>query len=76
MSKKPSKHLVPVGTHVPMTTKLTLQAIAESENKSVYEIVQELVQGRVDQYNKELEKLKGKKVTPAKVDDDGEDLLS
>lgn len=72
MAKKLSKHLVPVGTHVPMATKLALQAIAESQNKSVYEFLQGKIEEMVAEYDEELNDLKTK---TAPIEDDG-DLLA
>lgn len=77
--KKASKNLVPVGTHVPMTVKLTLQAMAESQNQSMYEFLQETLLGMAADYDEELDKLKSKKgdtTTKNSGSDDGEDLLS
>lgn len=71
--KKSSQHLVPVGTHVPTTTKLALQAIAESQNKSVYEFLQGLIQDEVDEYEQQIDSLKGKSKKP--IEDSGADLL-
>ena len=77
--KKSSKNLVPVGTHVPMTTKLAIQAMAESQNKSVYEFLQETLTEMVEEFEAELEALKGKEdSTPGSEaeSNNGEDLLA
>lgn len=73
--KKPSKNLVPVGTYVPMTAKLALQAIAESQNMSVYEYIQDLLLGEVQAYEEELEELKIIPSPPKQGDDAGSELL-
>lgn len=74
--KKTSKNLVAIGTHVPLTTKMTIQAIAESQNKSVYEVLQEAILKLEQEYNQELEKLnkKEEKKSAVKKTDDS-DLL-
>lgn len=66
-----SRNLVPVGTHVPLTTKITLQALAESQNKTVYEILQEVIMELTEQYDKELDALKKEKAPTQ----DSSDLL-
>lgn len=73
--KKLSRNLVPVGTHVEASTKLGLQALAESQNSSIYAVVQELIENAVSEYEEELAALKGtkgskKKETPTDTDDD------
>jgi len=80
-AKKPTKNLVPIGTHVPMAVKYTLIALAESQNKSVYEVLQELVLKATDEYGEELDALREKQPPklPEELEDakdNGEDLLS
>lgn len=75
MNKKlnKSKHLVPVGTHIPSADKITLQAIAESENKSVYIVLQELIKAKIDSFEESIESDKG----PSDIaSEDDSDLLS
>lgn len=83
--KKTSKHLVPIGTHVPMGVKLTIIALAESQDMSVYELLQEKITELADDYDKELEALREKNPPPPPaledrgndgIEDNGEDLLS
>lgn len=81
MGKK-SKDLVPVGTHVPLTTKMTLQAMAESQDTTVYALIQEWIEERVAEYGAEIDALK-EKPTAAEIEtperptcSDDEDLLS
>lgn len=71
---KATKNLVPIGTHVPMETKMTIIALAESQNKSVYELLQEKITEIADEYGAELDALR-KRAPDAGSDDNGEDLL-
>ena len=75
---KQSKHLVPVGTHIPTATKLGLQAIAESENKSIYEVLQDMIQEKVDKFEFDINALKKgeSKNEELESSDDGSDLLA
>ena len=43
MRGKKTQNLVPIGTYVPEATKLTIQALSESQNKTVYELLQDKV---------------------------------
>lgn len=75
--KKATKNMVPVGTQLPFISKLTLEAIAEGQDKSVYEYLQDLILKDIAAHEKEMEKLKKRKAPPAVVEEDnGEDLLS
>jgi hypothetical protein len=74
MAKKLSKHLVFVGTSIPTTTKLALQDMADSQGKSIYEVLQEVVIDLVAKHEKELAKMKTKKTAP--VIEDDSDLLA
>jgi hypothetical protein len=84
-AKKPkaTKNLVHVGTHVPMTTKMTLQAMAESQDKSLYELLQEVAIDMAEKYEAEVEELRKRQPkkaveAPAEVPaptDSGDELL-
>lgn len=83
-AKKPkaTKNLVHVGTHVPMTTKMTLQAMAESQDKSLYELLQEVAIDMAAKYEGEIEELRKRQPkkaveAPAEVPapDSGDELL-
>lgn len=56
-----------------LITKMTFEALAQSQGKSVYEILQEVVTDMAEEYNEELKKLQ--EMAPAKVENDGEELL-
>lgn len=76
-AKKPSKYLVAVGTYIPTTTKLGLQALAESQNKSIYEYLQELIESTVAEFENSIEGFKHRDTPPPSPDeDDGADLLA
>ena len=51
-----------------MNTKLTIEALAQSQDKSVYELLQEAITEMAEDYEKELAELQNRPVT-------GEDLL-
>lgn len=71
--KKQTRNLVPIGTHVPMDTKLTIEALAQSQNKSVYELLQETIVGLAAGYNAQLEALKA--ASPKAATSNGDDEL-
>lgn len=76
MAKK-SKDLVPVGTHVPLVTKMTLQAMAESQNTTVYALIQEWIEREVSEYSAQIDELKEvKPVTESLEGESDDDLLS
>lgn len=63
-----------------MAVKMTIIALAESQNKSVYELLQEKITEVAEEYDKELDALKER--APKKEseelessEDSGEDLL-
>lgn len=72
---KPSKHLVPIGTHVPTAVKMGLQAIAESKNLTLYALLQEMATSAVDEYNEQLREL-DKRAPKEQAPASDEDLLS
>ncbi len=71
--KKTSKHLVPIGTHVPTEVKMTIIALAESQDMSVYELLQEKITEMAEAYDKELNSLREKTPPPAPLEDRGND---
>lgn len=79
-NKKPSKNLVTVGTHIPMAAKLSLQSLAESQNKTVYEYLQDLIMEEIKDFDEEVDALKqpptGISLEGVVEDDDGSDLLA
>lgn len=56
--KKASKHLVTIGAHVPMSTKISLQALAESKNISLYKLLQEILEKESEDFENAIESLK------------------
>ena len=71
--KRQKRNLVPIGTHVDLTTKMTIEALAQSQGKSVYELLQGVVTEMADEYDAELRELQAKPVKES--DTNGEDLL-
>lgn len=78
--KKPSKHLVTIGAHVPAHTKMTLQAMADAQNITMYKLLQDLLEEKAAEFEEEINALKRGESTGEELEDtlvdDGEDLLS
>ena len=72
MSKKMSRKLVPVGTHIDPTTKVILQALAESQDTTIYALIQEMIDKTVKEYEEELDSLRGEEVSEAESAPDDE----
>ncbi len=73
--RKKTSHLVPIGTQIPMEMKLSIQAIAESQNKSVYEFLQDVLKVEVENYEELLVELKQKQDQVETQVEDESDLL-
>ena len=69
------KSLVTIGAHVPMTTKLTLQAMADSQGITMYKLLQDLLEEKANEFEESINALKRGESTPDPLEDDG-DLLA